>query len=218
MEWLKKNIVGILILMVFIFLAIRFNGCKGGYGGGAIKPPDTVFTSHTEYVQQPVSTTQYVPIQSGTVQPIIIPAQYKADTSFNGLLRQYIELTSKYFSKINYSDSLILKDSTGIKVGAVKMEDQISENKFVNRKLSYYLNLPFVTNTVTITKYPLPKWQIYVGGAVEGGQKQLLTAAGLGIIYKSRRDAIWLLNAKYNFQQSAVTYEIGRYWKLNFKL
>lgn len=210
----------LIIIALFVIVGVRSCNNGGGiFGSDKPKKPDTVFSSHTEYIQQPpVTIPQYIPIQSGSAAPIFIPQQYKPDTSSMGIfLRQYMALAEKHFATNTYNDSITLKDSSGKRVGVVNLEDKISENKFVNRKPSYSLSFPVTTNTVTITKYEPKHWQIYIGGLIEGSQKQVLTSGGLGLLYKSKKDAIWEINAKYNFQQQAITYELGRYWKISFR-
>lgn len=220
MQWIGKNIVGLIIIFCFIILGLKLGCNNGGFLGGTVqKKPDTVFTSHTEIIQQPPQIIpQYIPMPSSVQQaPIIIPSQYKPDTSINGLMRQYIELLNRFLAKNNYIDSVVLKDTAGNKVGVVKLEDQISENQFVYRKPSYHLSFPVTTNTVTITNYEKKRNQFYIGGLLEGSTKNILYSAGAGVLFKSKKDAIWALNAKYQFQQKAISYELARYFKLSFR-
>lgn len=219
MKWIQQNLLSLIVIAILIILTLR--GCKdGSFFGGNNKPqkPDTIHTSHTEYVQQPpVIIPQYIPTQTGSQQPIYIPSQYKPDTSVNGILRQYNDLLLKYLSRNNYNDSIVLKDTSGNRVGVVSIQDQISENKLVSRKPSYNLNFPVTTNTTVITKYAPQKWQIYLGAKIEGSKIQPLSAAGLGMLYKSKKDAIWGVDGKYDFYQNGMTYSLSRYFKLSFK-
>ena len=217
MSWVKNNILSLLIIVLFILYGVK-TGC-GGFSDSGKPKADTIFTSHTEYVQQPPQIIpQYIPMPSSVqAAPIILPAQYKPDTTMNGLLRQYIELLNKYLAKNNYIDSVVLKDSAGKQVGVVKLEDQISENQFVYRKPSYQLSFPVTTNTITITKEAKKRNQLYIGGVLEGSTKTLLNSAGLGLLFKTKRDAIWGINAKYQFQNQSINYELSRYFKLSFK-
>ena len=208
------------LVVIALLIIIGIRSCRGGiFGGTEQRPNDTVHTTNTVYVQQPpITVKEYVPIQSGSAAPIIIPQQYKPDTSSMGIfLRQYMALAEKHFATNTYQDSITLKDSAGTRVGVVNLEDKISENKIVSRKPSYSLTFPVTTKTTTITVYPKQRAQFYIGGLIEGSQKQVITSGGLGLLYKSRKDAIWELNAKYNFQQQAITYELGRYWKISFR-
>lgn len=216
MKWIKDNILSLLIIALFIMYSFK-SGCNNGNNNVASKA-DTVFSSHTEYVQQPPQIIpQYIPMPSSSQAPIFIPQQYKPDTSINGLMRQYIDLLNKYLVKNNYSDSIVLKDTTGKQVGIVKLEDQISENKFTYRRPSYQLSFPVTTNTITITKEAKKRNQLYVGGMLEGSTKTLLNSAGLGLLLKTKKDAIWGVSAKYQFQNQEISYELSRYFKLSFR-
>jgi len=218
-NWLTNNLLSIIVLITVIVLAAR--SCKNDslFGGNnTTRKADTIYSSHTEYIQQPpVFIPQYIPQQIGSQQPIIIPSQYKPDTTMTGVLRQYVDVLSRYLTKNTYMDSIVLKDTSGKRVGVVKLEDQISENKFTSRKPSYDLTFPTITNTTTITKYAPQKWQMYVGGILEGSKDKPLSAGGIGLLYKSKKDAVWMLNGKYNFQQKAMSYELARYFKLSFE-
>lgn len=214
--WIINHLLEVIIIAGFIIFGIR--GCNNNIFTG--KPTiDTVHTSHTEYIQQPpVYIPQYVPVQSSSQTPIIIPSQYKPDTTINGLLRQYNTLLEKYLTKNTYKDSIPLKDSSGKSVGVVNLEDVVSENLIKNRKSSYQLSFPITTNTTTITiREPYkPKAQFYFGGSISGSQTNLLSQIGLGTLYKSKKDAIWGAKVQYDFK-NGINYEISRYFKLSFK-
>ena len=205
MEWVKKNILSLIIIVLFILYGLK--NCNGFFGQQQATKTDTIFSSHTEYVPQPPQIIpQYIPMPSSSQQPVFIPQQYKPDTTLNGVLRQYIELLNKYLVKNNYSDSVVLKDSAGHRVGVVNLEDQISENKFTYRKPSYQLSFPVTTNTITITKEAKKRNQLYIGGVIEGSTENGLNSAGLGLLFKTKKDAIWGFNAKYQFQNQPIRY------------
>lgn len=218
MQWVKTNILSLIILALFILYGLTGLKTCNFLGKQAAPKADTVYSSHTEYIQQPPQVIpQYIPMPSSSQAPVFIPQQYKPDTTLNGVLRQYIELLNKYLAKNNYSDSVVLKDSTGHRVGVVNLEDQISENKFAYRKPSYQLNFPVTTNTITITKPAKKRNEIYFGGVIEGSTKTVLNAAGLGAMLKTKKDALWGITAKYQFSNQSINYELSRYFKLSFR-
>lgn len=217
MEWVKKNILSLIIIALVILYGLSLKTCNF-FGQQSAPKADTVFSSHTEYVQQPPQIIpQYIPMPSSSQQPVFIPQQYRPDTTLNGVLRQYIDLLNKFLAKNNYIDSVVLKDSAGKRVGVVKLEDQISENQFTYRKPSYQLSFPVTTNTITITKPAKKRNEIYFGGLIEGSTKNVLNAAGLGLLLKTKRDAVWGFNAKYQFNNQAINYELSRYFKISFR-
>lgn len=216
MNWIKTNIANLLIILLAVLYGLK--NCDGFFKGNPTPKADTVFTTRTEYIQQPAQIVpQYIPMPASTQVPVVIPQQYKPDTTLHGVLRQYMEVLDNYLAKNNYIDSVILKDTAGNRVGVIKLEDQISENKFVYRKPSYQLSFPVTTNTITITKPAKKRNELYFGGLLEGSSKDVLNAVGVGALLKNKKDAIWGLSAKYQFANQAITYEISRYWKLSFR-
>jgi len=217
-EWAKKNILQLIIILGFvIFGLITCN--KGSWPFGTHTPKnDTVFSTKTEYVQQPAQVIpQYIPIQTGSTAPIILPPQYtQLPTDTAALGKMLKDLAEKYFTQNIYKDSIILKDTSGRNVGLVKLEDMVSENQIKWRKPSYQLSFPVTTNTITITKYPPQKAKFYIGAGIAGGKENILNQASLGLIYDSKKDALWQIKANYNFQGS-LSYELGRYWKISLR-
>ena len=217
-DWIKRNILQLIIILGFVvFGLITCN--KGNWPFGTYTPKnDTVFSTKTEYVTQPPQIIpQYIPIQSSSQAPIILPPQYTqlpADTAALGKMIR--DLAEKYFTQNIYRDSIVLKDTSGHKVGLVSLEDMVSENQIKWRKPSYQLSFPVTTNTITITKYPKQKAKFYIGGNIAGSRENILNQAGIGLIYSSKKDALWQLKANYNFQ-GGISYELGRYWKLSLR-
>lgn len=214
-EWVGKNILQLLIIAGFIIFGIRSCGSNGSTTN---RPKsDTTFTSHTEYVVQPPQVIpQYIPIQSSSQTPIVIPSQYQPSQDLATLIKQYNELASKFLAQNTYKDSISLKDSSGKTVGVVKLEDMISENQIKSRKPNYQLWFPVTTNTVTINNYPKSKAQFYFGGSIAGSQEKILESIGAGIIYKSKKEAMWGAKVNYNLA-GKVNYELSRYFKLSLR-
>ncbi len=215
-QWISKNILSLIIIVGFVIFGIVTCN-RGGFNGN--KPSsDTVYSTKTEYIQQPpVYIPQYVPIQSGSQAPIVIPPQYQPSQDLTTLIKQYNELANKFLSQNTYKDSIQLKDTAGRRVGVVNLEDMVSENQIKSRKPSYQLTFPTTTNTITITNYAPNKAKFYVGAHVEGGQKNLLNQAGLGVAYNSKKDALWMVNASYDFHQKGMYYGLSRYWKISLR-
>lgn len=213
LEWAKKNALQLIIILGFIVFGVYT--CNRG-GGGNTPKADTVYSSHTQYIQQPpVYIPQYIPQQTSSSQPIIIPPQYAPNTAnMEALLKQYNELANKFLAQNRYLDSIPLKDSTGKRVGVVNLDDLISENQIKSRKPSYQLTFPVTTNTVTITKYAPNKNKLYIGASLEGGTTNILSSVGAGVMLNTKKDALWGAKVSYNFA-GGVSYELSRYWKIH---
>ena len=215
-EWIKRNILQLIIILGFLVFGVVT--CKNkGWMGNIPQKPDTTYVTKTEYVAQPpVYIPTYSPQQSSSVQPIIIPSQYQPSQDLTTLVKQYQELANKFLAQNTYKDSILLKDSTGKQVGVVSLDDMVSENQIKSRKPSYQLTFPVTTNTLTITKYAPNKTKFYVGANISGGRENVLNQVGIGLIYSSKKYALWQLKANYNFQ-GGISYELGRYWKLSLR-
>lgn len=207
-KWIKDNLLQLIIIAGFLLFGIVT--CKRGMWSGNAPKTDTVVK--TEYVQQPpVYIPQYIPQQTSSQQPIIIPQQYQPSQDGTVLIKQYQELVNKFLAQNTYKDSVILKDTAGKKVGVVNLEDVVSENQIKSRKPSYQLQFP--VTTVTITKQAPEKAKFYVGASIAGSQQNIFNQAGVGFMYNSKKNALWGVKASYNFQQG-ISYELSRYWKI----
>ena len=100
-EWVTKNILQLIIIAGFvIFGVVTCN--KGGWGGNTPKA-DTVYTTRVDYIPQPpVYIPQYIPIQSNSQAPIVIPPQYQPSQDLTTLLKQYNELVNKHLAQNTY--------------------------------------------------------------------------------------------------------------------
>lgn len=214
-EWLKKNSLQLILIISFVLFGLYT--CNKDGKDSNLKA-DTVYSSHTEYIPQPVQyVPQYTPQPSSSIQPIIIPPQYAPNTAnLEALLKQYNSLLEKHIAQNRYLDSIPLKDSTGRRVGVVNLDDLVSENQIKSRRPSYQLIFPVTTNEMKITQPAKPKDKFYIGAAIQGGKTNIFNQAGLGFLYQSKKDAVWGIKVNYNFQGN-LNYELNRYWKLSFK-
>lgn len=212
MTFIKNNILSLIILGLFgwFFFFGRGNiGCSKS----ARTTADTVYSKHTEYIQQPpVTIPQYQPIIIESRQPAVIPQPYQPSTNYDVLIKQYQEILSKFLAQNTYKDSLQLKDSTGANVGVVNLHDMVSENMIKSRNPTYQLRFPHTTESMKITK-TVNKRQFYFGGEVKGAQTSFLTGASLGVLYKDRKDKIYGLGT--GWMNNEIFFEAKTYWKIS---
>lgn len=187
MTFLKNNWLAVLAIALFLWLMFKPTGCGPNIGGGK----DTVrVETHTEYVPQPpVQIPVYIPTQSTSQAPIIIPPSYQPSKDYESLVKQYNELANKFLSVNTYKDTITLRDTTGASVGVVNLQDVVSENQIKARNPSYQLNFPHTTTTITL-KEP-PRRQIFLGPSLSIGQSNLLNGADLGLIYKNKKERLY---------------------------
>lgn len=192
MNFIQTNWLSLIILALVIFLFFSRNpfGCN---------PPekpkiDTVTTTKTEYIPQP---TQYIPVyipsQTGSQPPIVIPPNYQPSRDYEALIKQYNELVQKYLAVNSYKDSIKLKDSSGVDVGTVNLQDVISENAIKSRDVNYKLKFPVttITNTITIREPYVPRNQLYVGGGLTGTTSMPVNGAAAEIWWKNKKDQMY---------------------------
>jgi hypothetical protein len=132
---------------------------------------------------------------------------FKPDTNYKGLLKQYIALGDSHFTKNIYKTNYEL-DS----FGTATIEDTVVANKLSGRLISYNLNIP--TKTITITKtVPLVK-QFYIGGSLYGNPVLPIRSAHVGLLYKDRQDRIFIGSIGFDGQ---IVYGFQSYWKIRLK-
>lgn len=206
-EFLNRNLLGILVLVLATI--IYFQRCNNDATGD--QKADTVIVK--EYVQQPpVYIPQYIPIPTNTQPVTVIPPNYIPSSDYKDLLKQFNDLVNKHLETKTYKDSIELKDTSGVKVGIVNLEDIISENEIKSRKPSYQLKFPHTTTTITLPY--TPKNQFYVGGGILGNTSQLVSGAKVGIYLKNRRDQLYGVSAHKEFNNRPLIYSIESYWKI----
>jgi hypothetical protein len=85
-------------------------------------------------------------------------------------------------------------------------------NKLSGRLISYNLNIP--TKTITITKTPPAVRQFYIGGGIYGNPLTIIKSANLGVLYKDRQDRIFVASVGFDGQP---IYGFHSYWKIRLK-
>jgi hypothetical protein len=94
------------------------------------------------------------------------------------------------------------RDSQSVNNGYVIIEDRVTQNQIMSRRLT--ANIPVQTVTNTITLKPKPTAYPYVSANLTGGY---VWSAGLGIGLKDKKDRIWKVN--YNSTISGQTFITG---------
>lgn len=135
---------------------------------------------------------------------------YLPDTTYNGIKKQYLAAMTTFLTKNYYADTVhLVKDSL---TGWIAVADTVFKNKLQNRTYSY--NLSYIQKTITITQPIPPVRQLYFGGCVTGTRSSVLSGANIGILYKSKKDAI--IGAQVGFSNE-LQYGISIYQKIKFK-
>jgi len=201
---MKSTNLYILILGLIIVILLQRTGCTYLPKHPPLSKTDTVI----EYLE--VHDT--VP-----GKPILLKAkkdtiwrdsiQYKPDTSYAGLLKQYNSLDDKYFTEHIFKTDYKLGT-----YGTASVYDTIVANMIIGNSIAYNVTIP--EKIVTITKTLPAVKQFYIGGGLFGNQLNPRNSAHVGLLYKDKQDRIFGASVGYNGQ---IVYEFSTYWKIRFK-
>jgi hypothetical protein len=201
---MKSTNLYILILVLIVVILLQRTGCT--------YIPKTPKLPKIDTVIQYVQVNDTVP-----GKPILLKAkkdtlwrdsiQYKPDTSYAGLLKQYNSLDDKYFTEHIFKTDYKLGT-----YGTASVYDTVVANMIIGNSIAYNVTIP--EKTVTITKPAPAIRQFYVGGGLFGNQLNPIHSANVGLLYKDRQDRIYNITVGYNGQ---LIYGFSTYWKIKLR-
>ncbi len=203
--WLSRNALPLVILVILVLLFAQ--RCSDPT---FIPQPTTVTVRDTQWI--PLTDTIYAKpliFKSGRDTILERTIEYIPSEDYGELVAQFEKLKQDLFTKNEYVDSFKV-DS----FGTVKVIDTIQRNKVLGRSYVSNLKLPVITNT--ITHYPKPKKQVYVGGGVMGNPTTLVNGAELGVLYKDKKDRMFGAGVQKQFDNSPISYQLSTYFKIKF--
>lgn len=127
-------------------------------------------------------------------------------------------LIKNYYLKVLYKDVLVLPDS----LGTVSVTDTISQNRILSRTFDAKVRERTIREEL-IVKEPA-KNQLYYG--LNGGfnKEDFVSAIGVGVIFKTKKDKIYNLNVGVNNETIdgingtfSPYVGFGTYWKIRLK-
>jgi len=186
------NKVPYVVIVVLVIVIILMRSCSD------VTDTQTVYTrTDTVYKHTKDTVTKRVDIVS---------VRYLKDTVFKSL----DTCNREYNRQTVYADTIKL-DS----LGTITVIDTVFQNRLGIRNIYKDYSIPLVTKTVTITKGQQLRRQLYVGGNLFGGERNLQMITP-GILYKDKKDRIYMANVGVNFDGS-ITYGVGTYFKIKIK-
>ncbi len=207
-SWIKEHILQLIIIGGMIaFGLFAFRGC-GKYNN----PQNHSDTTHTVVIEHHDTTIVTKPqiFHTYTDAKEINSTEYVPSENYDSLVEQFAELKQQLLEYNIYKNTYPVDT-----IGTVTITDTLHKNQIFGRKLNYNLNVPVKTTTITNYIYPKPKAKFYIGGTVAGSQTDILQSVGVGTLYQSKKDAVWGLNANYNFK-NGLNYQLSRYFKIQF--
>jgi hypothetical protein len=152
-----------------------------------------------------VGKSKLIKIKGDTVWKDSI--QYKADTSYAGLLKQYDSVVDKYFTEHIYKTDYKLGT-----YGTASVLDTIVANMIIGNSIAYNVTIP--EKIVTIKEPAKLVKQVYVGGSIFGNSISPIKAVYIGTLYKDKKDRVFGLSVGYD--GSGLVYGVSSYWKIKF--
>lgn len=203
MKFVKNNLISVLVLILLIILFIE----RCNKPVEPTPPPkivrDTVWLTHDSVVYSKPKVIRTIQIKS---KDSLI---YVPDTSYPKLALQYQEIVNQLLAKNIHIDTVRIDTN-----GYVKIVDTVQKNLIIGRSTHVSVKYPVIKETITL--YPKPVNQLYVGGDVGGSQISLINQVRAGVILKNKKDQIFTASVGLGTNGHPV-FGLGSYWKLKFK-
>lgn len=203
MKSLKVSIIMFVISMVLLVLFMRERSRNA-----EVKPNDTITVHDTTWKRYDSIIVKKVPIYKEVIVEVASKPEMLPDTNYARLKEQYMALLKLYINKFVYKDTIKVGE-----YGYIAVLDTVKENKIVYRRTRDNFNIPVVKETKTITKYAPPVRQLYVGGGVMVNNTIGIRGVETGLLYKTKKDAIYNLNANIDINGN-VMYGVNYFYKL----
>ena len=204
-EWLIAILLICLTVSIFTCTKIK-DGCET-----IVASSDTVYKTDTFYKEQKtVTLPSYIPIvRKEKLDQSKIKHKEDLNRDVWDSLCQNIQ--DSFYTVREYNDSVALKDSVGKDVGVVKIEEKVTENKLIDRIISYKLKFPIVTNTITITNNleKPPKTHYYIGAEVLGNGDDIVNGASINFLLQNKKNTIYGISIGGQSWNSTVKPEFG---------
>lgn len=134
-------------------------------------------------------------------------SDYKPDTTYKGLLKQYNFLGNKHFATNSFKTDFIIGD-----YGTVSVIDTVKENWLVSSVIQTDLKIP--TTTITVTKESPPKRQIYAGFSATGNTSLPINGIYGDVMLKTKKDRLYGVSMGFNGEP---VYKVSLLWPLKIK-
>lgn len=202
-EWIFNNFLTIIALLLLAILMLdRCNKSKTNI------PQNTRDTTvSVQYIERD-GTQNSRPVVINTLPATSISPQYKPDTTYIGVLRQFNKLSQQYFAK-NISKDILTIDT----LGQVSVTDTVSENKILGRRWDYQLKERLLIKTITNTIYPKPKVKIFTGITLQGNKDNLVNGIDATVLLQNKKDQLYSIGVGATLK-GEINYKVGTYFKI----
>lgn len=202
---MKLNIVAyITIILLVVIILLQNKSCKREDNIQPIRI-DTVVRydtikkivpGKTVFIKQKIDTSVWIK-----------KVDFKPDTTYKGLLKQYENLGNQHFAINVFKTDFQVAD-----YGTLTVIDSVQSNWLIKSTLETNLTIP--TTTITIEKESPPKLQLYSGFHITGSKYEPLSGVYGDLSLKTKNDKLYNVSLGYNGQ---IQYGFGIQWKLKIK-
>lgn len=206
MSYLKDLKTLFIIVLIGIVVAYQIKGCKPEPTQEPQIEIDTV------YKEVKVEVPKYVPKWRTKIEEVEVQVEAPVkpvDTT---------EILKDYFAKYKTIDTLRLNyPDSNAAFGYGVVTDVISRNQIIERSVSWDYRIPVITKTITI--YPKPVNQVYIGVSSGLNKENFVDNVAGGLIWKTKRDRIYQASIGLANHGGAIAPFIGGgiYWKIKLK-
>jgi len=159
-----------------------------------------------------VQDTSYIEVTNTITE--YVPKPYKVTEIIYTNLPQHIDtlaILKDYYSKYYYKDVIKVNE-----YGTGTITDVITQNKVLSREVLWNLDIPVITNTITVLEPP--KTKIYFGGGLGIDKVNLINNVNGGFLLQTKRDKIYGIHTGLQFNNTVTPYINGSmYWKIKLK-
>lgn len=202
MKWRERLFWLFAIIILYVFLRSCGEGCR--IFKKSDNKRDTIsIKTDTIYIQVKGDTT-YVPEIIGVTNTIHVP-KYIHDTLTEFEVRidpaDTIAILQRFYQKVFYSDTQRIKT-----YGSIIIQDSVTQNRIISRRLQSNLSIPEVTKTITVRD----KRTIgYIGLGGLGNPEDPFFSITADLSLKLKNDKIFGIGIQYT--KDNVLYYTGRF-------
>lgn len=209
MKYIKDVKTILLFILLIVIVVISFKGCNDPINDGKVEHIiDTVFK------EVKVTVPKYVPKWRERVHEVQVQVEIPANIDTAAIL-------DDYYAKYKTIDTLnlVYTDTTNVErsFGYGIVEDVISENRIIERGVVWNYKIPTIYHKIII--HPKPKSQVYLGAMANVNSLQILSSASAAVLYKTKRDKIYVINAGAANNGGGVQPYLGGgiFWKVQIR-
>lgn len=208
MSYIKDLRTLLIIVLIGIVIALQFKGCEPDPGTGGVKVEiDTV------YKEVKVEVPKYVPKWRTKIEEVEVQVEVEKPVKIDTT-----EILKDYFAKYKTIDTLRLNyPDSNATFGYGVVTDIITRNQIIERSINWDYKIPIITKTITI--YPKPVNQVYVGLSSGFNKENFVDNVAGGLIWKTKSDKIYQASIGLANHGGALAPFVGGgiYWKIRLK-